>query len=95
MWVKVRQAGGVHHAPVRETATMHRLAGIRAMWGKISDRFAASRRASGFTCGECERNQRCGLPPHDDCPVRLAQIARDGAHSRRPMIAYYKALWPR
>jgi hypothetical protein len=33
-------------------------------------------RRSGFTCGDCERWERCGLPPHDDCIHRAAQIAR-------------------
>jgi hypothetical protein len=37
-----------------------------------------------FSCGECERLQRCGLPPHQDCVVRAAQLARG-----RPM----KRLW--
>lgn len=74
---------------------MHTLDVIRTICGKVAAHIATSRRVSEFTCGDCERNQRCGLPPHDDCGVRLLQIARDGAHWRRPMIAYYKALWPR
>ena len=67
---------------------------LQAMLSSIADRFAASRRASEFTCGDCEQNKRCGLPPHDDCPVKAAQIARDGAFSRVPP-EYYKAVWPR
>jgi len=29
-----------------------------------------------FTCGDCERSDRCGLPPSDRCIVKAAQIAR-------------------
>ncbi len=37
---------------------------------------AALWRPSEFTCGDCERSDRCGLPPSDRCIVRAAQIAR-------------------
>ena len=67
---------------------------LQAMFDAIADRFAASRRASGVTCGKCEQNERCGLPPHEDCVVKAAQIARDGNYSRTPP-EYYKAVWPR
>jgi hypothetical protein len=30
-----------------------------------------------FVCGDCERWERCGLPPSDDCIVKAAQMARD------------------
>jgi len=36
-----------------------------------------------FTCGDCDRWRRCGLPPTDDCPMRGEQIARYG--ERRQM----------
>ena len=67
---------------------------LQAMFNAIANRFAATRRASEFTCGDCEQNERCGLPPHEDCPVKAAQIARDGNFSRAPR-EYYKAVWPR
>lgn len=69
----------------------------RTICGKIAGRLATSRRVSDFTCGECERNQKCGLPPHDDCVYRLMQIAaRDGAPRRRwTTVAYYRAMRPR
>jgi hypothetical protein len=41
-----------------------------------------------FSCGDCERNAQCGLPPHDDCIFRLMQIARDGDPPLR------QAVWP-
>jgi hypothetical protein len=38
--------------------------------------FGSRRRVPTFVCGDCERWERCGLPPHDDCIVRAAQIER-------------------
>jgi len=73
----------------------HALEGIRTIFAKIADRIATSRRVSRFTCGDCERNERCGLPPHDDCPVKAAQIARDGEYRQRESAGYYRAVWPR
>jgi len=29
-----------------------------------------------FTCSDCERWERCGLPPSDTCVVRAAQLER-------------------
>jgi len=65
---------------------------IRSISAKISERLAASRRLSDFTCGDCERNERCGLPPDDQCVVRAMQIARDGDERARP--PRYPAVWP-
>ncbi len=36
----------------------------------------AKRRHSDFTCSDCERVDRCGLPPRDDCIEKAAQIER-------------------
>jgi hypothetical protein len=36
---------------------------------------AVLRRRPEFTCGDCERSDRCGLPPSDHCIVKAAQIA--------------------
>ena len=35
--------------------------------------FAPARPAE-FTCGDCERRDRCGQPPGDGCVVRAAQV---------------------
>jgi hypothetical protein len=48
-----------------------------------------------FTCGDCDRNSRCGLAPHDDCLYRLTQIARDGERQKPPPDYFYQAIWPR
>jgi hypothetical protein len=44
---------------------------------------AALRRPREFTCGDCERSDRCGLPPSDQCIVKAAQIARGDWKARR------------
>lgn len=67
--------------------------GIACTFQKAFDavkRAAAQRHASsGFTCGDCERKERCGLPPTNDCSIKLAQIARDptGYQQRMKMRA--------
>jgi Zn-dependent alcohol dehydrogenase len=50
---------------------------------KVSEWVAAMRRMSKFTCGDCERSDRCGLPPSDLCVARLEQIARGDWRARR------------
>jgi len=52
------------------------------------------RRSSRFTCGDCDRNAQCGLPPHDDCVFRLTQMAQDGDRPSRPYNYFYPAAWP-
>jgi hypothetical protein len=46
-------------------------------------------RSSDFTCGDCERWERCGLPPHDDCSHRAAQIARGATPVKRLRLPIY------
>jgi len=74
---------------------MRALDKIRTAFTAVADRLAAMRRASRFTCGDCERNERCGLPPDDNCVVKAAQLARDEDYQRRAPSGYYKAAWPR
>jgi hypothetical protein len=44
---------------------------------------ALRRRSTAFVCGDCERWQRCGLPPSDRCIVKAAQLARGGKPIKR------------
>jgi hypothetical protein len=44
------------------------------------------RRKSAAVCGECERWERCGLPPSRNCIVMAAQLARDGGRPARRSI---------
>ena len=49
---------------------------IREIFARLTRSVVALRRPPEFTCGDCERSDRCGLPPSDRCIVRAAQIAR-------------------
>jgi len=41
-----------------------------------------------FSCGDCERNASCGLPPNELCVFKAMQLARDGdwRPQQRPII---------
>jgi len=56
---------------------------IRDIFSQVVDRIAVRRRLAGFTCGDCERVQRCNLNPDDGCIARQEQIARGDWISRR------------
>jgi hypothetical protein len=49
---------------------------IQDVFARFARTAAARQRRPEFTCGDCERSERCGLPPSDRCIVRAAQIAR-------------------
>jgi hypothetical protein len=49
---------------------------IQDVFAGFARTVAALRRRPEFTCGDCERSDRCGLPPSDHCIVKAAQIAR-------------------
>jgi len=57
--------------------------GIRAIFTAIAGYMGASRLASRFTCGDCERNERCSLPPDDNCIAKAEQISRGDENRRR------------
>ena len=61
---------------------------FRQVFPKRIARLSWARR-SGFTCGDCERWERCGLPPHDDCVHRAEQIARGATPVRRVHLPIY------
>jgi hypothetical protein len=56
---------------------------IQGVFASCARTVAALRRRPDFTCGDCERSDRCGLPPSDRCIVRAAHIARDDWDKRR------------
>jgi hypothetical protein len=47
---------------------------IEDAFARLARTVAALRRRPEFTCGDCERSERCGLPPSDRCIVKAAQI---------------------
>ncbi len=74
---------------------MSALDGMRTAFRTITERLAAVRRGSHFTCGDCDRSERCGLAPDPNCIVKASQIDRDGDNKPRPPGGYYTAVWPR
>jgi hypothetical protein len=87
--------------PAKEVALIIKLKGdamqsadrIKGLFAAVG-RFLARRQYSRFSCGDCERNSQCGLPPHDDCVFRLMQLARDGDRPLRKHDYLYPAVWP-
>jgi hypothetical protein len=62
---------------------MHARDRVRAMVVRLIGAVLRRRRKPAFTCGECERWQRCGLPPSEHCIIMVTQLARDGRPVRR------------
>jgi hypothetical protein len=56
---------------------------IQVVFASFARTVAALRRRPDFTCGDCERSDRCGLPPSDSCIVKAAQVARGDWKTRR------------
>jgi hypothetical protein len=50
---------------------------IRDIFTRTRDFIDGLRRPPEFVCGDCERNQQCGLPPHNDCIEKALQRERD------------------
>jgi hypothetical protein len=56
---------------------------IRSIFSRLLAALTAPAGAGHFVCGDCERWERCGRPPSDDCIVKAAQLARDEERPRR------------
>ena len=56
---------------------------IRGILGKNANVLMPPSRLSEFTCGDCERSDRCGKPPDEACVFRAEQIARGNWKERR------------
>jgi len=70
------------------------ISAFRSIAGAFSRQIAVMRRTSLFTCGDCERSDRCGLPPSDTCIIRAEQMARGDWKARRRAKALLRtALW--
>jgi hypothetical protein len=63
---------------------------LNTVFHAVARRVAAARTRPAFYCGQCERWERCGLPPSEDCIVRLAQIERDGGRSITRSAAWWR-----
>ena len=49
---------------------------VQGILAKLASMSATLWRPPEFTCGDCERVDRCGRPPSDDCIEKAAQIER-------------------
>jgi len=68
---------------------MRAIYSLKALISGIRGRLAAVRKKELLYCSECERSERCGLPPSDDCVYKLEQIERNrGRPPRR--AAWYR-----
>jgi len=57
---------------------------LQRLGSRLAGLSAALRRRSDFTCGDCERSDRCGNPPSETCVIRAEQLARgDWKRKRR------------
>jgi hypothetical protein len=72
---------------------MFKLDQLRKFLATIAN-VAAPRPSPRFSCGDCERNEKCGLPPHEDCEFRIMQVVRDGDYRSRRPDYLYPAVWP-
>ena len=57
---------------------MRAIRSLKAAAKAMAGRLAAARSRPDFYCGQCERWERCGLPPSEDCIHRLTQIENEG-----------------
>jgi hypothetical protein len=55
---------------------------VRTLLDRLANMWGGKR--DDFTCGDCSMNERCGLPPSEDCVARAAQIS-SGRRRRRPL----------
>ncbi len=60
---------------------MKAIQSVTAAFKKLASRLRGSAE-SEFYCGDCERWERCGLPPSVNCIARAAQMERDGDNRR-------------
>jgi hypothetical protein len=69
---------------------MRAIQSIRWFLSRLADVLTDMALGPKFSCGDCERNARCGLAPSDQYAVRAEQIARDGERRfrRRALIGY-------
>lgn len=67
---------------------------IRGIAARVSSGIATMRYRSDFTCGDCERLRRCGLPPNGACVFRAEQIVRgDWKVRKRAKALLENARW--
>jgi hypothetical protein len=69
---------------------------VRRILDKLASSFRSLQRPVEFTCGDCDRWVRCGMPSSDDCVFKAEQIARGDIQLKRLTKALSLAMgWPR
>ncbi len=69
---------------------------VRRILHNIASALASLHRPVEFTCGDCERWARCGMPSSDDCIFKAEQIARGDLQTKRLTKALSLAMgWDR
>jgi hypothetical protein len=56
---------------------------LGALWAAVARFMATERRMSRFNCGDCDRWERCGLPPDAVCVHKAMQTAGGDWRLRR------------
>jgi hypothetical protein len=64
---------------------------ILARVGRFLARVA---RGPQFSCADCERWERCGLPPTETCLIKAAQLARGDWEPHRRYRALARTIGP-
>ena len=64
------------------------LESFRTTIATLAGRVAATRRHAEFTCSDCARWQQCGLPPSDDCLIRIEQMSQEDRDLQRRVDAF-------
>jgi hypothetical protein len=68
---------------------------VREVLKRLATALRSLRGTPDFTCGDCERWVRCGMPSSDDCVFRAEQIARGDWQLKRLAKALSLAMgWP-
>ena len=62
---------------------MQEIASSYSVFTRFARLMSAFRTRTEFTCRDCERWERCSLPPSDTCVVRAAQLERGDWKRRR------------
>jgi hypothetical protein len=69
---------------------------VRRTLHKIASALGTLYRPIEFTCGDCERWARCGMPSSDDCIFKAERIARGDLQTKRLAKALSLAMgWDR
>ena len=66
----------------------------RGILTRLSNFISRFSRQPDFTCSDCDRWERCGLPPDEPCVVKAAQLERGDWKLRRYARALSRTVGP-